>query len=269
MSPAPLRVLRSIAGDGYAVREIEYAAGFRQAPHLHESDGITVLIAGAIRETAAGREEVASCLSVVVKPAGVVHADQVGPRGARTLQVLLDPDFGVLRPSGEGGLGPWRWIHAGAGTRGLLSLLRALREADGQGGATVEDRVLEILDEATGADASVRRDPPAWLRRARESLDDRVGEGVRVRDLAAEAGVHPVSLARAFRRQYGASVSEYRRRARLHRAAAAIERSDWDLTRIAHAHGYVDHSHMCREVRATTGLTPSELRGLAGRSRRA
>jgi AraC-like DNA-binding protein len=45
----------------------------------------------------------------------------------------------------------------------------------------------------------------------------------------------------------------------------AIERTDRDLTGIAHASGFADHPHMCREIRQTTGLTPGELRKLARR----
>lgn len=57
----------------------------------------------------------------------------------------------------------------------------------------------------------------------------------------------------------------YRRRLRLRRAAGQVTATGRALSRIAHAAGYADHSHMCREIRDTTGLTPSRLRELAHR----
>lgn len=252
-------VHREFAGEGFRVREVAYRPGLRQAPHAHEYDGITLVLAGGIRETVGRLDEVATCLSVVIKPAGVVHADRVGPRGAWALQILLELDRPFAR--GDRGLGPWRWIHAGAGTRALLSLHRYL--AGGPSVTGLEDRILEVLDGMAGEDVPARRDPPAWLRRTREALDDGSLEAPSVRDLASRVGVHPVSLTRAFRRHYGIPVSAYRRRERVRRAARAIERTDRDLTRIAHASGFSDHPHMCREIREATGLTPGELRRLA------
>ncbi|MGH7549703.1 MAG: helix-turn-helix domain-containing protein [Gemmatimonadota bacterium] len=245
-------VRREAAGRGFRIREIAYAPCQRQPLHAHDFDGITLVIGGAIRETVGRHEEIATCLSIVVKPAGVVHADDVGPRGARTVQILLDSEVE--------GLGPWRWMHAGAGVSGFLALRRLL-SADGEEG--LEDRVLDLLGEVTSTAATARSDPPGWLQNVKEALDDTLSANPPVRDLAREADVHPVSLARAFRRHYGTTVTEYRRRQRVRRAARAIERSDCHLTRIAYATGFSDHSHMCREVRAATGLTPTELQELA------
>lgn len=245
-------VCRELEGDGFRVREVAYRPGLHQTAHAHGYDGVTLVLAGAIRETVGRRDEAATCLSVVVKPATVVHSNRVGPRGARTLQVQLDPG----RPFARGGLGSWRWIHAGAGTRSLLALHRCLAAAEAAG---VEDRILEVLAGLEDEDEPAGREPPGWLRRVREALDDG-SEAASVRGLAAQAGVHPVYLTRAFRRHYGTPITAYRRRRRIRQAARAIERTDRDLTRIAHASGFSDHPHMCREIRQATGLTPSELR---------
>ena len=247
-------ICREFAGQGFRVREVTYRPDLRQAAHAHEYNGITLVLAGGIRETVGRLDEVGSCLSVVVKPAGVVHSDRVGPRGARVLQILLDLDWPFSR--GDAVLGSWRWIHAGSGTRALLSLHNRLA---GSAVTGLEDRVLEILGGLSGECGPSCSDPPAWLRRVRETLDD--GPSARsVRELAAQFEVHPVYLTRVFRRHYGIPVTAYRRRQRIRRAARAIERTNRDLTWIAHASGFSDHPHMCREIRETTGLTPGELR---------
>lgn len=238
---------------------MRYPPGYRQAPHAHDSTGITLVVDGSFRETADGREEVASALSLVVKPAGTIHADVVGPRGARTVCVEIDDEESLLSDVGD--LGRWRWLHAGPGVQPLLGLLRGLLDPAGETGA--EEMVLELLGEVANVPGPPLDDVPAWVRRAREAVDDLAPEGIRVADLARQVGVHPVSLTRAFRRAYGVPVTIYRRRARLRWAASQVVGGKRSLCAIAHASGYADQPHMCREVRATTGLTPSLLRELA------
>ena len=252
----PVTFGREVHERGFHALQVDYAPGYRQAPHEHDITGITLVVDGGFRERARGREEHASALSVVVKPAGTVHDDVVGPRGARTVLVELDDPTVLLEDPRD--LGPWRWLHAGPGVGPLLGLRRALLEP--AGGPDPGEMVLELLGEVARGPAPAPHDPPAWVRRAREALDDHAPKGIRVRDLAAELDVHPVSLTRAFRRAYGVPVSVYRRRARLRRAVAEISGTDLPLSRIAHATGYADHAHLCREVRDATGLTPSALR---------
>ncbi len=249
----PVRVGRQATGPGFCVSEVVYAPGWRQPRHAHESAGVTLVVAGAFRETACGREESATALSVVVKPAGVVHADEIGAEGART--ILVEIEDPALLPER---LGPWRWLHAGPGVRPLLALAAALRAE----ARPIEDTVLDLLGEVSDTGRPVPRDPPAWVRRAREALDDADPSAARVRVLAEVLDVHPVSLARAFRRHFGLPVTAYRRRVRLRRAAAQLAGTR-QLTRIAHAAGFADQAHMCREVRAATGCTPTELRAIA------
>lgn len=259
-SPSELFTVEpGLCGAGFCVLPVAYAPGYRRPPHSHDTTGITLLVDGFFREAAHGREEEASALSVVVKPAGTVHSDVVGPRGARTVYVGITDEAALL--SEVGSLGPWRWLHAGPGVGPLLGLLRALLDADG--GPDPEEMVLELLGQVADVPAPRHGDAPSWVRRAREALDDRAPEGWRVGDLAARLGVHPVSLTRAFRRAYGMPVTAYRRRLRLRHAAADVVGSDRSLCDIAHAAGYSDQAHMCRDVREATGMPPSRLREVA------
>ncbi len=255
--PCPVDFGPTAAGPGFLAQRIDYAPGYDQPPHSHELTGLTLVLGGDFREWADGREEFASALSVVVKPAGTVHADRVGPAGARTVLVEIEDD---LLPESTG-LGPWRWVHAGPGVRPLLELHRALTGPDG--GTDPAESVAELLGEMTEAAAPTLERVPGWVRRAREALDDRAPEAARVEDLARGLGVHPVSLTRAFRRAYGLPVTGYRRRLRLRRAVSQVVGGDRPLTEIAHAAGYADQAHMCREVRQATRLSPSRLRQAA------
>ncbi|MFW6078729.1 MAG: AraC family transcriptional regulator [Gemmatimonadota bacterium] len=259
-----VRIGRAVEAGPFRVGEITYRGGLRQSMHAHADATATLVIAGACLERVGSREELGTSLSVVVKPAGVEHANEWGPRDASTIQLRIRADY-IETLSRDGiDLGPWRWVHGAPVVREFLAFRAVLGIARPRSDAEVADRVLDLLgalDAHTRTAAALRAVPP-WLARVKESLDDRITDGVRVSGLADEAGVHPVSLTRAFRRHFGVSVTEYRRRERLRRAARTIGRSPAALSTIAYRAGYADQSHFCREFKHATGLTPGEFRRL-------
>jgi AraC family transcriptional regulator len=231
-----------------------YDGALRQPPHAHEEAQMTILLAGAIRETVGGREEFGTPLSVAVKPPGVRHADEVGPAGARTLQIAFPVDDGGAAPR------VWRWIHAGPGIATMLSLAAAVQRR-GELPSSLEDAVWDAVG-SIPADGPPRPGAGAEIRRIRERIDDEP-EGATVAALARQAGLHPASLTRAFRRSFGVSVVAYRTGRRFRRAAQAIAAGGEDLTRIALDSGYADHAHLTRDFRRRSGLAPSEYRRVA------
>lgn len=257
----------------FRVREIVYPPGYRQPVHAHPGASLTLILSGALRETAGRREETASALSVVAKLPGVAHADAFGPEPARTLQVAFDPDDLAADDVAVPELPPWRWLHDGTAARPLLQLWRGLNGAGGKAEAEAEDAVVDGLAAVVasgrhgdGATAGSGGSVPDWLDRAREALDDTLPARISVRRLAELSGVHPVSLSRAFRRHFGCTITEYRRHRRVGRAATLLSDTRRDVTGIAYAAGFADHPHLCRSFRAATGLTPTEFRRLARES---
>lgn len=72
-----------------------------------------------------------------------------------------------------------------------------------------------------------------------------------------------VSYAQLYRDFYnltGHSVKEYVRKRRLSNALALIKASEYGLSDIAYQFGYSSHQALCRAVRQTLGLTPSEYK---------
>jgi AraC family transcriptional regulator len=97
--------------------------------------------------------------------------------------------------------------------------------------------------------------PPPEIRRVKERLDHEP-RPARMYELAREAGMHPVYLARLFRRSFGTSMGQYLRRRRI-RAVIGRLGGGGSLSTVAHETGFADHPHMCRAFRAETGMTPS------------
>ena len=72
--------------------------------------------------------------------------------------------------------------------------------------------------------------------------------------------MHPGSVSRGFRQQFGLTPAGFRYAARAHRAARAVARSQTPLAEIAFAAGFADQAHMGNAVRRLTGLSPTVLR---------
>jgi AraC family transcriptional regulator len=83
---------------------------------------------------------------------------------------------------------------------------------------------------------------------------------VSVTTLAAEERMHPVALARAFRRHLGCSLTAYRRRARIRRAVELLSSTRMPLADVAMESGFTDQSHLCRIFRSDVGVTPAFFR---------
>ncbi|MEO8575388.1 MAG: AraC family transcriptional regulator [Gemmatimonadales bacterium] len=101
--------------------------------------------------------------------------------------------------------------------------------------------------------------PPPWLERIRDLIHDTTGS-TSVEDLAREAGVHRVHLARTFRDHYGVPVTRYARQVRVQSALTLLATGSISLSQLAHEAGFADQSHLTREVRAAVGSTPGAIR---------
>jgi AraC family transcriptional regulator len=217
-----------------------------------------------VQEDVDGRAHQATAGGFVVKPAGTVHANRFGPAGARMASIALRPGWDPWEHGRVHALQRWRWTDGGPAPRALWRLLRTARGEPGLGARLLADGFWEMMDALgeDGAPVSVA-DAPAWLRRIRDRLHDQTDAAPRVRDLAEAAGVHPVYLARAFRRAYGVPVTEYARRLRVRAAADRLASTELPLARVAYDSGYADQAHLTRELRRETGLTPAALRRVA------
>ncbi len=99
----------------------------------------------------------------------------------------------------------------------------------------------------------------AWVYQARDLLRDEFAKPLTLAEIAGAVGVHPVHLARQFRRTFGCTVGEYVRRTRVEFACQALA-SDTPLSEIAMEAGFSDQSHLHRVFKRATGLTPRQYR---------
>ena len=102
-----------------------------------------------------------------------------------------------------------------------------------------------------------------WVQRVQRMLRERVvaGEGLEsIAAMATRLGVHPVYLARAFRKHVGLSPSDYVRGLQLDKAAALLTGTRTCVVDIALECLYFDQAHLVHAFRAAYGLSPTAYR---------
>lgn len=242
------------------VSERSYSPRFAQSEHAHEDTTATIVLSGWLMERVGSVQELAGPLSVVVKPRGTEHSNIFLGR-VRTLQIVVpDSEVSSLERATPS-LAQWRWRHNGTNLASFTTLLRMIRMSEAE--TTAESAALDALAAlACDPDRHPSGQAPKWLMAIRSEIDESTTP-LSVRSLAGSAGVHPVYLARQFRRWYGCSMTEYFRSLRVRRAARMMVQTAGSLGNISHRAGFADHAHMCRLFREEVGVKPTEFRRLA------
>jgi AraC family transcriptional regulator len=228
--------------------------------HVHELPTLFVLLAGQHHDENRRTRFDQSPLSAVFHPTIGPHAMSIGPDGLIGINLELTDawlDRCQLRLRDLDV--EYRLLDSLAARQLGLKLAASACETDEAADADIETAAVELV-------AGLVRDhaPPArrphWLARAEEFLTASALESVRLRDLAAEVGVHPVYCARAFRRATGRTVSAYIQILRLLEAGRLILDQGRPLAEAALRAGFADQAHFTRTCGRAFGFTPGRLR---------
>lgn len=255
------RPLLALSVSAFQLTAGTYTPGRRLARHAHERAAVTIVTAGSFTEIFGSRRYTCAPWSVLIKPAAEAHADVYGSAGASCLFIEGAADWMTRFDAADGLFGRVSFLPPPAACSISRRLHREVRTLDEATPLAVEGLLLELFAEVTRwPEARADSDAPPWLRRATELIHDAFGSTLRISDIAAHAGVHPVSLARAFRRRYGRSPGEYLRDVRLKWARDALLRGSWPVARIAVTAGFSDQSHFARVFTRRFGTPPSRYR---------
>jgi AraC-like DNA-binding protein len=103
--------------------------------------------------------------------------------------------------------------------------------------------------------------PPArHLLRAKDLADARYSEPVRVKDMAAAAGLSKAHFSREFSRTFGESPHHYLLTRRLERAAALLRMTDWTVGEICVSVGLSSVGSFTTSFKRAFGATPTSYR---------
>ncbi len=218
--------------------------------HSHDEAHFVLVLAGGYMSSAVGAPMVSDTPVLIYNPPGTTHQDRF-----------------------HGGRGRFLAISGGTGREAAALCLRdpyayrlahhLAQQFDGASLFTLEACALQlhgIVSPYSSDEARVARRPPSWLNRAVELIFTSNDPDLSVASVASDVGVHPVHLARVFRRFLGCSPGEYLRGHRLERAAAMLGRGVASLADIAQSAGFVDQAHLTRTFRSRFDTTPAQWR---------
>jgi AraC family transcriptional regulator len=262
-APITFGSTRSIAeGRGFRLLETAHRGNTRLAAHEHEDVSLDVVVFGVVEECVGRRVFCRRRGSLLIKPAGALHANRYGPSDTRGLLLQL-PVTSALLSEHRGSLGgDARHIDDVSDSlpvvAGALFRLRELAAAQ-----AIEDAVRVLLSELTPPHRRrpSARDAECVARAARGMILDGA-DRVSLTALANSHGLTPSAVTHAFRRLYSCTPRALQRRTRLERAEQLLGDPSLTLSQVAARSGFSDQAHFSREFRRIADMTPGTYRRL-------
>lgn len=254
-------MVQTVVVPGFSLRLGVHSGRSSLPRHSHDDPTICYVIRGGFTEYSRG--EAAECASTTLKvtPAGELHSNRFGEAETQGLRIDVDRSRFSEVPAIYRTLDERRHTRGGRAGQLARHLVGELSAPDPTGSIAAEGLALELLAELTRLATPARQpNTPRWLLDAEELLRERYLHSLSVSALALEVGVHPATLARAYRRRFGRTMGERVRELRVEHATRALSETVEPLSTIAIQSGFCDQSHFTNVFRRYVGVTPAAYR---------
>lgn len=241
--------------------EHAYPPETRIGKHSHRLPYFNLILEGAYDETHAGRVRECRPAMLFFHPEGESHSDRFLGKRSRIFRLEIGRRWLERARECAVELGRPAALRSGDAVRLASRLHRELYATDAASPLRVEGLLFEIVAEVAGYKPEGRGPAaPRWLGRAKELIRANFSESISPVRVAETVGVHPIHLAREFRRHCGQSIGEYVRTLRVEFACREIRETRKPFLEIAAAAGFADQAHFARTFKRLTGLTPGQYR---------
>lgn len=257
IAPEPLRIA------GFTVSAGVHPGGSTLPRHSH--DGATLCLArrGAFREFWPGASLTCYPSTLKVTPAGQEHWNRFDLGDSRGMMIEVEGWRAAALTPWSAVLDERVHVDGGAAVAVAHRIHDEFARRDAAAPLAIEGLVLELIALLSRREERAAPAIAPWLRRAREAIHADPAGAHSLAELARLVDVHPVTLARGFRRAYGESVGGYVRRLRVERAAAQLRTTTAPLSEIALAAGFADQAHFSNVFRRLMGMSPRQYREAA------
>jgi AraC family transcriptional regulator len=247
---------------GLTLTETKYCIDLKLPKHAHIEPYFCFVLKGAYTESYDRRWRSCKTATLVFHPPEEPHADHFHT-DARCFNIQMNQAWMERMRQYPVSLNEPKDYPGGVLPRLALRLYDEFRKADELSSLVVEGIALELIGEASRRFAKkTDRVAPRWLAEVRDLLHEQFCEPFTLHQLAHGIGIHPVHLAREFRRFYHRTIGDYVRQLRIEFACEKLRQSDTPLSEIALATGFFDQSHFTRIFKQQTGKTPQQYRSL-------
>src|SRR5258708_2999781 len=252
--------VRTAITESFQFTEIDAFSSSSKVPrHTHASSHFLFLVEGTyLTEARNNAGEIYGRATLIFNPTGTTHCDRFQSQYGRFLTITLNADI-AQRLDAE--IPVSLIIKDRPALDSVLRLRSSLLDGPVTG-VTLESMGLELAAQLLPPVERETRHTPSWLLNARQLLHERCSTDIRIGDAAAQIGVHPVHLARAFRRYFFIGPGEFLRRCRISKARGLLLGSALSIAEIAMEVGFSDQSHFANAFKRETGLTPAQYRQL-------
>lgn len=248
--------------DQVVIRKLEYSPFSDYQEHQHTETQITLFMSGGVEEQVGDHCNCIGPLGLVIKPAGLTHMDRFLERGAKTIQLSIDPvkayEWGISER-----LSNYQSKYCPQLVRRFLCLLNGESPRPyRQGVKKFISDLLESIGPSTFSRKTKETDVSHWLSPIAERIDREFQQNLSLQDLASRHDKHPVHLARAFRAKFGQSVKQRICQLRVQHATIQLCETEKHAAAIAQDCGFSDQSHLNRVFKSVTGIPPIKYRKL-------
>lgn len=240
--------------------ESVYPANLKMPVHRHEPAYLGIVLKGQYSETVASKTRLCKHLTTIFHPPDESHSVAFHNSDVHVFRIEISE--GLRRRVQDYARVPDEptEFHGGSMASLALRLYNEYRNRDPWSALAIEGLLLETMAELSRRSAKDDREMPRWLEQVKEILSSRVADTPSLAELALDVGIHPVRLAREFRKNFDCTVGEFVRRLRIETACREIADSHAPISEIALALGFYDQSHFSNTFKRFTGMTPARYR---------
>lgn len=230
--------------------------------HTHQDAHFCYIVRGTYVTNAHNYTEPCAAQTLIYHPPGTTHQDHYLSQGGRFLTVSIPTEpYDALKDELALLSQSTGFTDAESGWFGAR-LYAGLTQPDSLSRLTLESLVYEACAHIGRPKTTLETDAPRWLMQAKDLMCDVAHAPLTIRAIAEGVGVHPVHLARGFRRFLDCTPSAYVRRQRIIRACKYLTTTDTPIAHIALDCGFADQSELTKNFKRLTRLTPAAYRRL-------